>query len=404
MKILCLLDAFWPDYGGGIVKAVLPEIEQLARDGHQVVVLARRLSATSASLEDRELYRFFRYGTVSLGLASGPISSRFHLPAILRQLHKQYAFDVVYANNFQQTRIAESVLPVPVLMAYHASAYREISIDLEYGKYGTLTPFVKCANYWVRHVEGSAIANATRVMTRSHYMVEDLRGLYPRSATKSIDNVPLCVDTEKYRYEARPQVARSALSLPQDRVILFTVRRLVPRMGIEKLIDAMQLVRKQHPNALLLIGGKGPLEEVLQKKIEDSGLQDQVRMLGFISEDDLVLYYQSADLFVLPTSAYEGFGLVTLESWSCGTPVVCTPVGANSEVVGPFGEEWIMPSADSAGIAKGLLTTIPLLNDPQLRQRCRDYCDENFTPARVVKQIEALLEATAKVGTRRASA
>jgi glycosyltransferase involved in cell wall biosynthesis len=179
---------------------------------------------------------------------------------------------------------------------------------------------------------------------------------------------------------------------------------LVPRMGIEKLIDAMQVVRKQHPNALLLIGGKGPLEETLRKKIEDSGLQDHVRMLGFISEDELILYYQSADLFVLPTTAYEGFGLVTLESWSCGTPVVCTPVGANPEVVGPFGGEWIMPSADSAGIAKGLLTTIPLLNDPQLRQRSRDYCERNFTPARVVKQIEALLEVTAKVGTRRASA
>jgi hypothetical protein len=73
-------------------------------------------------------------------------------------------------------------------------------------------------------------------------------------------------------------------------------------------------------------------------------------------------------------------------------------------VVGPFGKEWIMPSADSAGIAQGLLTTIPMLNDPQLRQRCRDYCEANFTPARVVKQIEALLEATAKAGTRKTSA
>jgi glycosyltransferase involved in cell wall biosynthesis len=399
MKILCLLDAFWPDYGGGIVKAVLPEIEQLAREGHQVFVLARRLSATTASVEDRELYRFYRYGTVLLGLASGPISSRFHLPAILRQLHRQYAFQVVYANNFQQTRIAESVLPVPVLMAYHASAYREISIDLEYGKYGTRTPFVRCANHWVRRVEGLAIENATRVMTRSHYMEEDLRSLYPRSAMKTIDNVPLCIDTEKYRFEAQPQVARAALGLPQDRVILFTVRRLVPRMGIERLIDAMQQVRKQHPGALLLIGGKGPLEDQLKKKVESAGLQDHVRMLGYVSEEELILYYQSADLFVLPSTAYEGFGLVTLESWSCGTPVVCTPVGANPEVVGPFGGEWIMPSADSAGIAQGLLTTIPLLNDAELRQRCRDYCEGNFTPARVVRQIEALLEATAKAGT-----
>lgn len=404
MKILCLADAFWPDHGGGIVKAVLPEVEGLASIGHEVVVLSRRLSREASSAEDRFTYKLYRYGTVALGLASAPVSSHSHLPNMLRQLHEQYAFDVIYGNNFQQTRIAEKVLRVPMLMAYHASGFREILIDIDYGKYGIRTPLMRLANRWVRNTEREAITNATRVLTRSRFMAEDLLKLHPRSASTDIATIPLCVDTEKYRFEVVPQYARKELNLPQDRVILFTVRRLVPRMGIEKLIDAMQQVRKQHPDTLLLIGGKGPLEEALRKKIVDAGLHDHVRMLGFVSEEELVGYYQSADLFVLPTTAYEGFGLVTLEAWSCGTPVLCTPVGANPEVVGPFGREWVMPSADSQGIAQGLLTTIPLLGDAQLRQRCREYCESNFTPAKVVKQIEALLDATMKTGVGKSSA
>ena len=54
---------------------------------------------------------------------------------------------------------------------------------------------------------------------------------------------------------------------------------------------------------------------------------------GEIDDESLVLYYQAADIFILPTQSLEGFGLVTLEALSCGVPVLGTPIGATTNIL-----------------------------------------------------------------------
>jgi len=90
-------------------------------------------------------------------------------------------------------------------------------------------------------------------------------------------------------------------------------------------------VSERFPNAILLIGGKGPLRGELEERIADYGLSNKVRLLGFIPDHELVSYYQAADLFVVPSQALEGFGLITVEALASGLPVMATPVGGNKE-------------------------------------------------------------------------
>ena len=87
-------------------------------------------------------------------------------------------------------------------------------------------------------------------------------------------------------------------------------------------------VQRSHPDAILLIADQG--EELGRLTALAARLPDpsHVRFLGRISDEDLVLLYQAADCSVVPTSALEGFGLVTLESLACGKPAVVTDVGA----------------------------------------------------------------------------
>ena len=117
------------------------------------------------------------------------------------------------------------------------------------------------------------------------------------------------------------------MGLPEDKFILFTVRNLVPRMGLENLISAFEIVQSGRTDLLLIIGGEGPLEPALKEQTRQCGVEEFVRFVGYIPDEDLPSYYQMADLFILPTIELEGFGLVTVEALASGLPVLGTPVG-----------------------------------------------------------------------------
>lgn len=101
--------------------------------------------------------------------------------------------------------------------------------------------------------------------------------------------------------------------------MLFCIRRLVRRMGIDRLIHAMAEVVKSHPDVRLFIGGDGPMRAEYEALIDELGLIKNVTLLGRVSDEKLVQYYQAADISVVPTLALEGFGLITVESLACGT-------------------------------------------------------------------------------------
>jgi len=137
-------------------------------------------------------------------------------------------------------------------------------------------------------------------------------------------------------------------------------------MGLENLIAALPLMEIGLGNIQLYIGGKGPLREELEALIEKHNLQKNVELLGFISEEDLLTYYQSADLFVLPTIFLEGFGLVTVEALACGTPVLGTPIAATPEILAPIDPRLVAAGSDAASLASSLKRCIELArNQPQ---------------------------------------
>ncbi len=97
------------------------------------------------------------------------------------------------------------------------------------------------------------------------------------------------------------------------------------------------------------------LRPEVEAEVARLGLGDAVTLTGRIDDNALVRHYQAADLFALPTQAYEGFGMVTLEALACGTPVVGTPVGATPEIpVAPLDPALV--SRDAAGGRRPLPT------------------------------------------------
>ena len=187
------------------------------------------------------------------------------------------------------------------------------------------------------------------------------------------------IDTETFIPSGSRRSARARLGWPQERFIAFTARRLVHRVGLPPLLGAVADLRSRHPELWLAIAGKGPLAASLQLYIDAMELDDHARLLGFVSEEELVLAYQAADVTVVPSQYLEGFGSIIAESLACGTPVVATPVGGMPEWLAPLQPSLVMEGRDRKAIARSLeaiLTGAVPLPEPE---RCRAYAQRTFS-------------------------
>ncbi len=106
--------------------------------------------------------------------------------------------------------------------------------------------------------------------------------------------------------------------------IVFSLGRLVDYKGYKYLVKAAKYLGDEY---VVLIGGIGPLREDLQNEIDSLGLQERVKLLGFIEDDEVAAYYGACDLFCLPSiQKTEAFGIVQIEAMSLGKPVVTTKI------------------------------------------------------------------------------
>ncbi|UEM06862.1 glycosyltransferase family 4 protein (plasmid) [Skermanella rosea] len=226
-------------------------------------------------------------------------------------------------------------------------------------------------------IETAVYRTADRFIVLSDAFARLLENHY-RVPGDRIDVVPGGVADSFFQENATPAEARRLLDLPSDRPILLTVRRLCRRMGLEDLIDAIGDLREAVPDVLLLIGGKGPIEAELKRRIAERGLDRHVRMLGFIPDAELPLYYRAADLSVVPSVTLEGFGLVAAESLAAGCPALVTPVGGLPSVVADLSPGLVLEDGGQAGLADGLAAVLLGVIKVPGRVECRHYALDRF--------------------------
>lgn len=224
-------------------------------------------------------------------------------------------------------------------------------------------------NTWARRgIEWLVMRRCHRIVVLSEFMRQRVMATHG-IAPERIVLVPGAADPGLFRPLGNRREQRRTLGLPEDRTILFTVRNLVPRMGLETLLDALSAMGQAGERCLLVIGGEGPLRTCLEAGIRQRRVEQVVRLVGFIPEEQLVAYYQAADLVLMPTAQLEGFGLVTVEALACGTPVVGTPVGAIPEVLNQIDPILIASGADSRSLADTLGRVLSRIKEPVERER-----------------------------------
>jgi glycosyltransferase involved in cell wall biosynthesis len=274
-------------------------------------------------------------------------------------------------------------------LVYHAPAARELAF------FRARLPWRPRRLAWylleplLRLLERVAVQQATRVFTFSEYTSNLLKEEH-LAATVRVSRLVPGVDVVSFAPGDGQAAARAKLGISPEERLLLTVRRFEPRMGLERLFEAVKMLVSS--NVTIAVVGTGPLESKLRRSTKRLRLEN-VRFLGRLDDVDLAEWYRAADLFVLPTIAYEGFGLVTAEALASGTPVIGTAVGATPELLRPLDGRLIADPSTAVGIRDAIERGLKLAG-PDLRRRSRDYAQMRFAWEHVIADWERALDET----------
>lgn len=213
------------------------------------------------------------------------------------------------------------------------------------------------------------LAHADAIVAVSTFTVEAMIRLMGADPAKIV-LIPNGVDLKRFHVRTPAADAPARYGVAGRRVVL-SVGRLVPRKGMDRLVEAMAIVRREVPDAHLLIAGEGPLAADLRRLIAENGLEGAVTLLGPVSDEALNELYALADVFALPNREMpdgdtEGFGLVFLEANASGKPVVAGRAGGAVDAVSDEVNGLTVDGADVGAIATAVLR---LLQDPALHAR-----------------------------------
>jgi phosphatidylinositol alpha-mannosyltransferase len=161
---------------------------------------------------------------------------------------------------------------------------------------------------------------------------------------------------------------RSAPRLPQfddGRLNVLFVGRLEKRKGLSHLLRAWGSVHREFPTArLIVVGGGGGLKHY--RSFVQARMSDDIVFAGEVSDEDLLRYYHTADVFCAPSTGQESFGIILLEAMAAGRAIVTTSIPGYREVVTHGREGLLVPPKDSESLAGAL---IHILADSDLRNR-----------------------------------
>lgn len=399
MKILILAQQMFPDVIGGSARVAYEQARELAKQGAQIIICAPRRTQTAKQHEIIDGMELYRYGDGRTHIFGQSYVDVTQSRDLLKKIISEHNPDVVLVHQPTIGYVfAKLNTGIPMIYMFHASVPKEVKFQGLTGTGSWKKLFKWAFVKWLEDIEERTILHAKYVCVLSQYSKRLATKTYPE-IKKRVIQIPTGIDIEHFKPVRTKKPIRAILGIDESAHVFLTVRRLVPRMGLANLVKAMTEVVKKHPSTKLYIVGEGVLYKKLENQIKKLQLDGNVFLTGRVKEDDLHMFYQASDCFVLSTQAYEGLGIATLEALASGIPVLGTPVGATKEILGKVDPRLILESATSHHIAKGMIWYLEKgINETDIRTKARKVVLEHYTWEKAGKELIKLSASLCKNG------
>lgn len=386
MKIVNVCTSTFPDYEGGRERVIFEYSKELVKLGHKVFIITGSTEPNFIETENIEGVTFIRYKIDSRNLILLIYSVLKNLKYKVKQFVINEKVDFINCNG-QLDAAAIMRLNIKYIYTLYSPVSKEIDILIKYRSKSKIKNILKyfylnIYKYFANYLEYLGLKNAVKINSLSEYIKNEIIKIHKNINPENIIITPGGVDFNRFR--------KSENVKPKNKLFknILSVRRLSPRMGLDNLIYAVQIVIEKRKYIRLSIVGDGPLKNDLSELIKKLNLENFVMLKGKISESELNRQYNDADLFVIPTKELEGFGLVTLEALACGVPVVATPVGANIEILSKFDNRLIAADMSIKSLAEVIIRGLELLEtDKELSKKCIEFVKKNYSWEKYALQI-----------------
>jgi glycosyltransferase involved in cell wall biosynthesis len=358
---------------GGVVRAVLDWCSLLARRGHHVSLLT--------------------YDTTDI--PQDWLAERPGIPQIvaLRRTNRLGRLDAAALRTAQTTIETADVLHLhgmwlPSNLQLAAIA-REAETPFIVTTHGMLDDWATAQRFLKKRLFHALIGRQfLQQAAQIHCMAEEEeRQASPWLSGAPVTVIPCLVDLEPFRHLPPPATAES---LEEKIPTLLFLSRLHVKKGINLLIECVAELRRRGRAVRLLVAGQGDAkyEAELRDQTRRLGLDETVRFLGLVTGDAKLSLFQSADLFVLPTSQ-ENFGIALIEAAACGTALLTTrnvDIWRELESAGATIAE--QSATDFANAIEELLRDPPALH--QRGQAGRQWVFSALDPEQLIARYEQM--------------
>jgi glycosyltransferase involved in cell wall biosynthesis len=209
------------------------------------------------------------------------------------------------------------------------------------------------------------------------------------------------VDARKFRPDISGEAVRARYGVPLNHCLILCPRRLVPKNGLEFLIESLPSIRRRFRDVSVLIAGDGPEREKLEARVRELGLHDSVIFAGSQHNDELPEFYAAADIVAIP-SLKEATSIAGLEAMASACAVVATNVGGLPEIIEAGVSGLLVSPRDPEALGRAITH---LIETPELRTQlglaARARVEQKFTWEQVAGETTRAYERAVAVWHRR---
>lgn len=199
--------------------------------------------------------------------------------------------------------------------------------------------------------------------------------------------VPNAVDTNKFSPEVQRGSVRARYHLPSDRALILCPRRLVPKNGVDVLVECLQYLSETEGFCLLVVGD-GPERSRLENRVRELRLQNSVIFAGSHGNDELPSFYADADIVAIP-SLKEATSIAGLEAMASGRAVVASNVGGLPEIIQDNVTGLLTPPSDPKALASAIERLIEAPGRRRaLGEAARARVEKEFSWEQVARETE----------------
>ncbi len=329
---------------GGLGVHVTELAAGLQRRGHDLHVITRRK-------EDQNYYDCIdgvHYHRVDHGLSENDVECMdFMCKAMAHRFHEVTSmigkFEIVHAHDWltaNAMKYAMDGFGTPGVLTMHST---------EYGRDGNV--FYEGFARWVRDAEAAGCHNASVVIAVSHFLADELRRIY-QVPNEKIHIVPNGVNYHAFDGFLDPAEVKGRYGIAPLAPTIFSPGRMTVQKGMDMLVEAVPMVLASYPETRFVISGEGPEKDAVVRRAYEVGASGAIVFLGHMPRWQYIDLMRACDIVAVP-SRNEPFGIVVLEAWAAGKPVVATTAGGPREFVWHDVNGFLV-DANAGGMAHGI--------------------------------------------------